>query len=117
MPFLSPATIHDIVHQMTSLYKAAMRQTPLVVVNPFADLELPKCKATVVEFYEPAEVLALYESLELLLHGQTWRTATELGMDVGLRLGEIYGLHGHRVDWIRGLVHVTHVMTEDGIRE
>ncbi|GAB3693394.1 tyrosine-type recombinase/integrase [Nocardiopsis oceani] len=118
VPFLSPATIHDVVHQMTSLYKAAMQQTPpLVVVNPFADLELPKRKATVVEFYEPNEALALYESLELLPHGQTWRTVAELGMDVGLRLGEIYGLHGHRVDWIRGLIHVTHVMTEDGIRE
>ncbi|MFE3461325.1 tyrosine-type recombinase/integrase [Nocardiopsis aegyptia] len=118
VPFLSPATIHDIVHLMTALYKAAMRQTPpIVTVNPFTDLELPKRKATVVEFYEPAEAQALYESLELLDHGDRWRTMAELGMQVGLRPGEIYGLHGHRVDWIRGLIHVTHVMTEDGIRE
>lgn len=118
VPFLSPATIHDIVHLMTALYKAAMKQTPpLVIVNPFADLELPKRKATAVEFYEHAEAAALYESLELLDHGDRWRTLVELGMQVGLRPGEIYGLHGHRVDWIRGLIHVTHVMTEDGIRE
>ena len=118
VPYLSPATIHDIVHLMTSLYKAAMKQTPpLVIVNPFADLELPKRKATAVEFYEPAEADALYESLGLLEHGDRWRTMAELGMQVGLRPGEIYGLHGHRVDWIRGLIHVTHVMTEEGIRE
>ena len=118
VPFLSPATIHDIVHLMTALYKAAMKQTPpLVLVNPFSDLELPKRKATAIEFYEPEEAAALYESLELLDHGDRWRTMVELGMQVGLRPGEIYGLHGHRVDWIRGLVHVTHVMTEEGIRE
>jgi hypothetical protein len=41
VPVLSPATIHDIVHLMGQLYRSAMKeQPPLVVTNPFADLEL-----------------------------------------------------------------------------
>jgi integrase len=38
-------------------------------------------------------------------------------MDVGLRPGELYGLHGHRVDWIRGHLSVVDVMTRQGLRE
>ena len=54
-----------------------------------------------VEFYERDEAEALYAA-----RGGSrrpgWRTLIELGMDVGLRPGELYGLHGHRVDWLRG---------------
>ncbi|MFI6793722.1 tyrosine-type recombinase/integrase [Nonomuraea sp. NPDC050383] len=117
IPTLSAATIHDIVHLMTSMYKAAIKQDPpIVLTNPFLDLELPKRGATQVEFYEHAEADALYAAMERL-HGPKWRTLAELGMDVGLRPGEIYGLHGHRVDWIRGLLSVVDVSTRQGLRE
>jgi hypothetical protein len=38
-------------------------------------------------------------------------------MEVGLRPGEIYGLHGHRVDWFRAQIQVIDVMTRLGLRE
>jgi integrase len=96
VPLLSASTIADIVHVMSSLYRLAMREhPPLVVTNPFADLELPEIGPRPVEFYERAEAGALYEA------AGEWRTLIELGMDVGLRPGELYGLHGHRVDWLR----------------
>jgi integrase len=38
-------------------------------------------------------------------------------MDVGLRPGEMFGLHGHRVDWLRGQIAVVDVMTRQGLRE
>jgi integrase len=38
-------------------------------------------------------------------------------MQVGLRPGEIYGLHGHRVSWLRGRIEVIDVMTRHGLRE
>ena len=38
-------------------------------------------------------------------------------MDVGLRLGEMAGLHGHRVDWLRGRMAVVDVMTRQGLRQ
>jgi len=117
VPYLKAATIHDIVHIMTGDYKAAMTEhPPLVLWNPFADLELPKRNARAIEFYEREEAAALYEALEGEA-GEWARALAELGMDVGLRPGEIYGLHGHRVDWIRNQIHVTHVMTREGLRE
>jgi hypothetical protein len=38
-------------------------------------------------------------------------------MWVGLRPGELYGLHGHRVNWLRGTVEVIEVMTRNGLRQ
>src|SRR6266568_2037013 len=107
VPFLSAATIADIVHIMSALYRAAMREhPPVVIANPFADLELPRIEPRPVEFYEPDEAVALYAAAGEL--GARWRTMTELGMQVGLRPGEIYGLRGHRVDWLGGPVTDEH---------
>jgi len=36
---------------------------------------------------------------------------------VGLRPGEFYGLHGHRVDWLRSQIQVIDVMTRKGLRQ
>lgn len=117
VPALSAATIHDVVHVMTQLYKAAMREhPPLVVVNPFADLELPRIEPRPVEFYEPPEAESLYAAVERL-SGPSWRTLVELGMQVGPRPGELFGLHGHRVDWLRAKIQVVDVMTRRGLRQ
>ena len=116
VPLLSAATIADIVHIMSALYRSAMREhPPVVLVNPFADLELPVIEPRPVEFYEPDEATALYAAAGEL--GAKWQAMVELGMQVGLRPGEIYGLHGHRVDWLRGRVEVVDVMTRRGLRE
>ena len=53
-------------------------------------------RARAVEFLEHEEAEALYLAAEAI--GAHWRTLIELGTEVGLRPGEIYGLHGHRVD-------------------
>jgi integrase len=117
VPLLSAATIADIVHIMSSLYRLAMREhPPLVMVNPFADLELPVIEPRPVQFYEREEAAALYQAAERA-SGPGARTLIELGMDVGLRPGELYGLHGHRVDWLRGKVAVIDVMTRQGLRQ
>jgi integrase len=116
VPVIGAATIHDIVHVMTTLYKAAMREhPPLVAVNPFADLELPKIEPRGIQFLEHAEAEALYAAVERL-SGPRWRTLTELGTEVGLRPGELYGLHGRRVDWLRGQIQVIDVMTRERSR-
>ncbi len=41
----------------------------------------------------------------------------ELGMTVGLRASEIYGLHGHPVDWLWAQTSVIDVLTRQGVRE
>jgi integrase len=38
-------------------------------------------------------------------------------MWVCLRPGELYGLHGHRVNWLRGTVEIIDVMTRNGLRQ
>jgi len=48
--------------------------------------------------------------------GVQWRILIELGTEVWLRPGELYGLHGHRVDWLRGRIQVIDVMTRKGLR-
>ena len=116
VPVIGAATITAAVHLMSGLYRLAMREhPPLMTVNPFATLELPKVEPATVEFYEPAEAEALYKAAGHT--GAQWRTMIELGMQVGLRLGEIEGLHGHRVDWLRGKIEVVDVMTRQGLRE
>jgi integrase len=117
VPILSAATIADIVHIMSALFRAATReQPPVVLTNPFADLDLPVIEPRPVEFYEPDEAAALFDAIEQL-SGPKWRTLAELGMQVGLRSGEIFGLHGHRVDWFRGRLTVVDVMTRQGLRQ
>jgi integrase len=117
VPTLSAATIADIVHIMSALFRAATReQPPVVLTNPFADLDLPVIEPRPIEFYEPNEAAALFEAIEQL-SGPKWRTLAELGMQVGLRPGEIFGLHGHRVDWMRGKLTVVDVMTRQGLRQ
>src|SRR5258708_32117354 len=97
VPFLSAATIADIVHIMSALYRSAMREhPPVVLTNPFADLELPRIEPRPVEFYEPDEAVALYAAARDI--GARWRTVIELGMRVGLRPGGIYALPGDRAD-------------------
>ena len=68
-----------------------------------------------VEFLEHEEAEALYAAAEAI--GPQWRTLIELGTEVGLRPGELYGLHGHRVDWLRGQIQVIDVMTRKGLRQ
>ncbi len=115
-PLLSPATIHETVHVMSTLYRIAMDESPpLVASNPFVKLELPPIRPNKVDFYEHDEAQRLYAALEKI-HAK-WRVMAELGMDVGLRPGEIFGLHTDRLDWSRDLIHVTRVLTRYGIRE
>ena len=64
---------------------------------------------------EREEAEALYEAAGRI--DRRWRTFIELGTQVGLRFEEIAGLHGHRVDWLRGHLTVVDVMTRAGLRQ
>lgn len=95
---------------------AAMNEDPpLVVSNPFAKLKLPRVELPPIQFYEHDEAEALYRAVEDLF-GLQWRVMIELGMSVGLRPGEVYGLHMDQVDWQRGLIRVHYVQTRRGLR-
>jgi len=92
VPLLSAETIAAIVHVMSGLYRAAVKEhPPIVLANPFADLELPPIEPRSVDFYEPDEAAALYEAAGEI--DPKWRTFIELGTQVGLRFEELAGLH------------------------
>ena len=116
VPFLSAETVAAITHVMSGLYRAAMKEhPPLVLSNPFAELELPPIEPHAIYFYEPDDAESVYFAAGEI--GAQWRTLIELGMQAGLRFEELAGLHGHRVDWLRGPVEVIDVMTWQGLRE
>ncbi|MFI7467305.1 tyrosine-type recombinase/integrase [Nonomuraea sp. NPDC049646] len=115
-PLLAPRTIHDIAFVMTALYKMAMEaRPPLIDHSPFEKLPLPKIEPGEIKFYERRQAYALYDAVEAH-SGSLARLLVELGMDVGLRQGEIFGLHADQVDVIRQQIAVVHVMTRHGLR-
>jgi len=116
VPTLAADTVHQIVNVMSALYEAAVNERPpIVLANPFTDLQLPTVPPAPIDFYSHEEADALLAQLER--HDQPqWAALVGLGMWVGLRPGEIFGLHGDRVNWLRHDVEVTRVLTRAGLR-
>jgi len=115
VPAIGAETVGAAVHLMSQLFGMAMKETPpIVMANPFVGLELPVIRPHEIDFLEHDEAETLYTAAAEI--GPRWRTLIELGTEVGLRPGELYGLHGHRVDWLRGKIQVIDVMTRAGLR-
>lgn len=116
-PLISAATVHTIVHVMSALFDAAVNERPAIVMsNPFVDLQLPIIPPSPIDFYSRDEADALLAELDRNYAPQ-WAALVGLGMWVGLRPGEIFGLHADRVNWLRHNVEVTRVLTREGLRE
>jgi integrase len=117
VPTLAADTVHQVVNVMSALFGAAVNERPPIVLsNPFADLDLPTVPPAPIDFYTHDEADALLAVLEQ--HDQPqWAALVGLGMWVGLRPGEIFGLFGDRVGWLRHDVEVTRVHTREGLRE
>jgi len=116
-PTIAAATVHETVNVMSSLFRAAVNERPpIVLANPFTDLDLPKIPPTPIDFLSHEEAAAIVAELERSFAPQ-WSVLVEMGLWVGLRPGELFGLHGDRVAWLRHDVEVTRVMTRHGLRE
>jgi integrase len=112
-PELAATTVHAAVHLMSALYVAAMRERPpLVLGNPFQGLDLPRVPPAPIDFFTHEEAEALLAALD-----PQWALYVEMGTWMGLRPGELSGLAGNLVDWFRGSVQVTQVMTRHGLRD
>lgn len=113
-PLIAASTVLEAVHLMSSLYRAAMRERPpLVIANPFQGLELPRVGKAPYAFFDHGEADALLDAID----DKRWRLLVEMGLWLGLRPGELYGLPGTRVDWLRHKVHVVQVQTRHGLRQ
>lgn len=116
-PLLAAATIHAVVHVMSALFDAACTERPPIVLsNPFVDLDLPTVPPSPIDFFTHEEADALLAELDAHYAPQ-WAALVGLGMWVGLRPGEIFGLYGDRVHWMRNQAEVTRVQTREGLRE
>lgn len=116
-PVIAAATVHAVVHVMSALFESACRERPPIVLsNPFVDLDLPTVPPSPIDFFSHEEADALIAVLDADYAPQ-WAALVELGMVVGLRPGEIFGLYGDRVHWLRQQLEVTRVMTRAGVRE
>lgn len=116
-PLIAPATVHAAVHVMSGIFEAAVRERPPIVLsNPFVDLELPTISPSPIDFYSHEEAELLVAELERNYAPQ-WPVLVEVGLWVGLRPGELFGLHGDRVGWLRHDVEVWRVLTRHGLRD
>ena len=89
---------------------------PRIGLTGRSGLELPLIRPGEICYFEHEEAGMLFAAIREL-SGDMNAVMTELGMTVGLRPGELYGLHGHRVDWLRGKIQVIEVMTRTGLRQ
>lgn len=116
-PTISAATVHSAVQVMSSLYNAAMAEyPPIVATNPFSNLDLPRITPAPIDFLTHDEVDALVAVLDRD-YPPVWAAVVETGCWVGLREGEIFGLRGDRVAWLRQQAEITRVYTRHGMRE
>jgi integrase len=69
-----------------------------------------------VDFLSHEEFDALVIELERN-YLPVWAAMVETGCWLGLREGELFGLRGDRVSWLRQQVEVTRAHTRDGMRE
>jgi integrase len=115
LPTLSPATIEGIVYSLSGLFKMALREHPPIVdINPFANLERPKLPPHKLDYFEPDEAEKLYAELGKI--DFQYEVLGEIGMNVGLRPGEMFGLHTHRINPVNQTIQVIDVQTRNGLR-
>lgn len=97
---LAPATVELTVRTLASLYRSALRDR-VVVSSPCDGVRLPEVRRQRVAPPTLAVVRAIEEAFPERL-----RAAVVLGVGVGLRQGEAFGLTVDRVDFLRGVVEV-----------
>jgi site-specific recombinase XerD len=118
-PLLAATTVREAVNLMSSLYVGAMKgRPPIVLSNPFHDLDLPRVPPAPIEFLDHDEADAIMAAIRALRPKEPeWALLIEMGTWMGLRLGELFGLPGSRIGWLRHEVQVTQVMTRAGLRD
>lgn len=119
VPLLAASTIHIAVNLMSGLYRAAMNeQPPIVQSNPFSKLDLPTTTPDTIYYYEHDEVDALVAAVRKLRPREPqWPVLINSGCWVGLRPGELFGLPGSDVNFLRRRYQVRQVMTRRGLRQ
>lgn len=93
-------TIRHCHARLSSMMKAAVKAR-LIPTSPCDGIELPTVAQRPPRWFTGDEMAAILEWLN-----EPYRTMTELAAWSGLRYGELAGLHGEDVDWLRETLHV-----------
>lgn len=104
-------TIHGAVNLLSAMLDDAVRARRLPF-NPCEGVDLPALVTQLPPWFTHDEHAAILAEL-----AEPYRTLVDFDCWVGLRWGEIAGLHGHRVDWLRKRVQVVDVLTRFGMRQ
>ena len=91
---------HRLIH--TVLQQAVKER--LIPFNPASLAELPKAEKKEVQYFQPEEIAAIRDALEL--EPLKWKTLTHLFLITGARRGEILGLKWNAVDFKNNRVHI-----------
>ncbi|MCA1570805.1 MAG: site-specific integrase [Chloroflexi bacterium] len=108
---LAPASVQRAHHLLSSMLKAAVVDQ-LIPANPCQHVNLPRVVKRAPRFFTHDEHERILAALD-----EPWSTIADLGAWCGLRWGEIAGLHGRRIDFLRGRLYVLDVMTPRGLRQ
>jgi integrase len=99
---VAPSTTETVYAVLRAMMQHAVDDDPQVIpANPCTRIRLPKARKRVVEPLPVAGVLALLDAIT-----PRYRVAVILGVGLGLREGEAFGLTVSRVDFLRRKVHV-----------
>ncbi|GAA0475526.1 site-specific integrase [Streptomyces olivaceiscleroticus] len=99
---------YNLVH---SLMQAALDED-IIAVSPFRRIGLPPEAVKPPEWFTVGQAQAILDELPY-----PWHAMALLDFYTGLRWGELSGLHGKRIDWLRSRLFVVEVNTKSGIKE
>lgn len=100
---LSPKTVLEHHRLISTVLEQAVKES-LVPFNVAGRANLPRVEKKEVNYFQPEQVAAIREALEL--EPIKWKTLVHLFLITGARRGEILGLKWDAVDFKKNQVHI-----------
>jgi integrase len=113
---LSRAVVDQIRNPLVRCF-ADLVERKILTVNPAADLKhfigkRPATVSTVPKFFTVPEATRLLRAVRACYPG--WSTFIQVGLQGGLRFGEISALHQSDIDWRKAKIHVQRTQSMGG---
>lgn len=104
-------TAAGALHLLAAMLEAAVDEG-LLAANPARGVNAPAPPRRAPRWFTRDQAAALLAALD-----EPWRLLVDVDLHLGLRWGELAGLHGSEVDWLRGRLWVVRVLTRTGLRD
>lgn len=91
-------------HRFVSAVLAQADKEMLIPFNPAAKATLPKLERKTPNYFQPEEVAAIRDALEV--EPMKWKTMVHLLLITGARRGEVLGLKWPAIDFERNQIHI-----------